>query len=925
MTLLVVLALVLAVVALERARRADRRLNEVMERLRRLEAHLSGTPDRPAEAGAWAPMDGHAPADAAVPQPHAVPGGPARPSLWPEDAPPTPLDPGPARPAPIPSRPRGPSLWGPEFSRARISVIGGALVLFGLAFTLRALGLPAWTLLLAVFAFGGLLYGVARHTPQPVSGALRGLGYGVAALGVGSLAQRLPEAWGPGAVMLGLLALSAALAWDGQRRREGLLGALAVGGSALSVWMLADDLGRVSILAAGAVMVLAGVAVAGARVALAGAPELDALALDEQPAAPPMPAEGWRAALALTLGIAGTVPLGWLVASADHQPDGWNETRNGLARVLLLDGNTTPGLLSWAAFGVLALAPALALLRGPALPARSQQDARLRLSGAWAGLAPSLPVILAVGVGLKGATPLELLPVLALLLTLLGAAAWAWRQVRLPAEDAPQGASPEAGLPGALAGALTAATTGVLGAVLVAVLGLRSQPSALAGLGLALLLLGLHGRSRLWLRLGALALGLVAGWSLLVSIGRPEPGWLLGTLPAVIGLAGALRVAADRWATTPSAVAPGALESGSSAGHAPRRTASGLAFTSSLLLILAVGDRLWPMLMVTLTMAAALWISQNTVSVQRWPRIAVLAETLRAATLPGLALGGLSLLAIFQDGPHPPAALLGSLLAGLSLLWHARHRFTEGLALALLTGALALGLGGEEFGVGLPAATAVVALLSALLPRTLPPVRVDILLGLGLLGSWAGTLAGSAGPSGPNLLLEAGTLLLLATWFLIRTPAGQERLRAVPSAAPALDALPPLAAQRRPLWLAALVAPPLLGLGLLIPQTDGLWYSLASLSMLLVGLRACVLAFREAAWPDARARWTAGVLVMIAAGLKGATLDALVYRTPGVAAGLAVLVSGLSLLLLALLAPRPPADPSGPAEASGSAEPASLS
>lgn len=152
-------------------------------------------------------------------------------------------------------------MWGPQFSRARISLIGGVLVLGGLAFTLRALGAPAWTLLLAVFAFGGLLYFNARRVPWPVSGALRGLGYGVTALGVGSLSPQLSGDWGPGAVMLGLLGLSAALLQDALRRRELLLGALAVGGSALSTWMLTDDLGRWSIPAAGAALLLAAVAV----------------------------------------------------------------------------------------------------------------------------------------------------------------------------------------------------------------------------------------------------------------------------------------------------------------------------------------------------------------------------------------------------------------------------------------------------------------------------------------------------------------------------------------------------------------------------------------------------------------------------------------------------------------------------------------
>lgn len=927
--LLVLLAFVLALVALERARSADRRVAEVMERLRRLEAQRAETAGLPAEGAT--PVA----AQAAATRPPSPAGVPLPPPVWPEDVPAPPLDLKPAAPVP-PVRPRGPSIWGPEFSRARISVIGGALVLFGLAFTLRALGLPAWTLLLAVFAFGGLLYAVARHTPQPVSGALRGLGYGVAALGVGSLAQRLPDQWGPGAVMLGLLALSAALAWDGQRRRQPLLGALAVGGSALSVWLLADDLGLVSILAAGAVMGLAGLAVAGARVALVAAPELATPDPAGRQDGQLLSADDWRAALALTLGAAGTVPLGWLVAAANHQSAWWSanpDDTSGLLSRALLSGGSAPfglpaGLLVWAAFGVLALAPTLALLRGPALPERSRADARLRLAGVWAGLAPYLPVILAVGVGLNGPgrSAAGVLPVLGLLLALLAAAAWAWRQAGAPGpapEDGRETGAPEAALPGALAGALTAAATGVLGAALVAVLGLRSQPSALSGVALALLLLGLHGHSRVWLRLGAAGLVLVAAWSVLVGLGGPSGSYVLGLLPPLIGLAGALRVAADRWATMP-AVAPAELEPGPTTLGAPRRTASGLATASSLILVLAVGDRLWPMLIVTVVLAAALWLSGHPSLSRRWITGSAVAGTLRAAALPGLALGGLWLLAMFENGPHPLAALLGSLLAGGGLLWYARHRLTEGLALALLTGALALGLGGEELESSVSAAAAVVALLAALVPRALPPVRVDMLLGLGLLGGWLGTLAGTAGRPGPNLWLEAGTLLVLAVWLLTRTPAGQAWLRAAfPPSAHGLEALPPVPANRLALWLAALVAPPILGLSLLIPALGGLWYSLASLTMLLVGLQTCVVAHRQGTLPDARARWTAGLAVVIAASLKGAMLDALVYRSPGVAAGLAVLVSGLSLLLLAVLAPRPPA-PATPAQASGPAESASL-
>ncbi|MFB9995114.1 hypothetical protein ACFFLM_24495, partial [Deinococcus oregonensis] len=77
-----------------------------------------------------------------------------------------------------PAAPRPPAWWpainlgAPEYSRARMSVIGGGLVIAGLAWTLRSLGLPGWTTLAAVYAFAALLWLTARSVPQPVAGAL---------------------------------------------------------------------------------------------------------------------------------------------------------------------------------------------------------------------------------------------------------------------------------------------------------------------------------------------------------------------------------------------------------------------------------------------------------------------------------------------------------------------------------------------------------------------------------------------------------------------------------------------------------------------------------------------------------------------------------------------------------------------------------
>ncbi|KQR15734.1 hypothetical protein [Deinococcus sp. Leaf326] len=909
MVALTVVALLMAVIAFAQAREALRRADETQERLARLEAahralllRLRPPPEEEAQ-----PVNSGAPG--AAPPPAAD-----LPPVWPGEAPPR-------TPRPRPPRPgrRGSSaLWAPEYSRARISVLGGALVLGGLAFTLRALGLPGWTLLLAVFAFGGLLYATARLVPWPVSGALRGLGYGVTALGLGGTAQRLvwlPGPWGPAAALLGLLALSAALVWDSRRRDEPLLGALAVGGAALSVWMLADDLGRWSIPAAGLTLVLAAAAVWPRR----------ETGEAQGPGAGATP--GHDAALALTLGVAGAVPVGWAAASFSHLP-AWGRDSLGLptlagdpggrrliAEVLLLSGPAGPqpwALAFWVGFGVLALAPALTLLR--TRQADSAHGAGpLPLAVGWATLAPQVLTAAAVG------TVLELRPLpvaatglaLAVLGALVGAAAWAWRTGAQPARRD----LGEASLPGALRSALTAGASAVAGAGLLALTGPRGDAAALASLGLALLALGTGGRSRLWLRVGAGVLVASALWS------APAGGWT-ATVPALLGLTGALRLGADRWTTRPRPARPEGPASAPVARPVrPRLSAPLLAGLCSAALALSLPP-LWPALLGTLALGAGLWtlrrLSPGLFPGRRWS--GALRRTLWWAGAPGTALGALGLLVWAGDHTLRWPALLGSAVAALSLLATRRSAgrarpWAEAAALALLVPILALALVAGDWG----AALALVALLAATRPLRLGRRRADILLGLGavstLLFLTVQGLTDHVPETGPRLGSALGPVLGLAVWALTRTPGGQTWLgRQWPGARGALAQLPPPAQPARALWLAGWLA--LLPLvALLWPGQDaGPWLTLSSLALLGTGLAACLRA-RAGHHPEARALWTAGLGLMAAAGVKAAVFDALSYSRPGVAAGLAVLVSGLSLLLVAVFAPRPAAAPAEPDDA----------
>ncbi len=912
--LLALLALIVSFVALSRAGKAQLEARRLAGRLELLETELQAArrlsgPDLSPQMSAPGTAYGLE-AASGTPEAHDLP-------QWPEDQPASPI----SAPPEAPPRPRGPSLWGPQFSRARISLIGGVLVLGGLAFTLRALGAPAWTLLLAVFAFGALLYFNARRVPWPVSGALRGLGYGVAALGVGSLSAQLPGDWGPGAVMLSLLGLSAALLQDALRRRELLLGALAVGGAALSTWMLTDDLGRWSLPAAGAALLLAAVAVWQGRVEQAATPA------DEQadPAGPDAPASR-RAALALTLGAGGAVPLGWAIASASHAQDGLWSGADGLARVTFQLTGGPLALLPWLAFSLLALSVPLALLTRlrQGLDGAFQDDRPdgVTLGAAWAILAPQVLVAAAVGAAFNsGWLPTGLLALIILAALVMGArVAWTRRNI----QDSP--------LANTVAGSLTAGAAGVAGALALSVLGPRTEALALAGVTSALLLVGLSGRSRFWLRTGALGLGVTALWGASGTVGLalgttllapPDVlrTALLGAAPAALGLLAAWRLGQDGWATAPPpARADRAAEPGQPQFPArPSRRWSPTLLAGLCSAVLAVA--LMPAGAAVL--AGGVLLAGGLLWTRAVPGAGNTVPFWTATPL--LTLG--SLLLLFNVGGSMSTRLLGlgfmsALLAGAGLLRATPRTFVaapprllaEGTALTVLVLALARAAPQWWPTLGLPGSLALLALLTSPLRLTLGWNRMDTLLGLGGLILLSLTLAGWPGGAGAELgrvQVAAPSGVVLATvWWLTRTAPGLKMLGRLSRP---FGGLPPDAGAHPPvilaLWLGGwtLLVPLALGVRL-SPQVADLqpWLVGSSLALLAVGLEAAVRAHR-AGGTGARALWTTGLALIAGAGVKGALLDADAFPNASAGLGIAVLVTGLSLLAVAILAPRPAA------------------
>ncbi len=545
----------------------------------------------------------------------------------------------------------------------------------------------------------------------------------------------------------------------------------------------------------------------------------------------------------------------------------------------------------------------------------------------WATLAPQVLVAAAVGAALVvRPLPPATLVLTGVMLAALGAAARvAWGRHTARGD----GSAP---VVGALAGSLTAGAAGVAGALALSVLGPRTDPVALAGLALALLLVGVSGHSRGWVRAGALGLTVTAWWAALdlgslnaapSLLAGPQPlrAALLGAVPAALGLLAALRLAGNGWAVTPR---PGRIHRrkredaqgppGSLAPR-PRWTPTLLAGAGSGALALALlAGGAAPLLGGLLLAAALLWNWGNSL-----PKADRPGHTVGFwAAAPGLTLGALWLLA---GGPPLETGLgvVAALGAGAALLRASPRTFaapsprlfTEGVALTLLGLGLARAAQTWWPAAGLPGALAALALLTAPLRlRWRAAGRTDTVLGLGglallstLLAVWPEESAGSL--SGADLPALGG-MCLAAAWGLTRTAAGRRWLTGAGPGRPLPPPQPPVALT---VWLAGwlTVVPLAWGVRLGTQAADlGPWLVGSSAAALAAGLGACLRAQREAA-AHARPLWTVGLAIIVAAGLKGAWLDAGFFANSAAGLGIAVLVTGLSLLAVAILAPRPSA------------------
>lgn len=938
---------VLLVIVLQRSARLERKLDDALRHLAALQpappdpvTAPDAVVDTPPNGPTGTPQDTHLPPMANRPRP-----------VWPEDLPattpparvtvPRPVTPAPglvaspetsdAEPRTVRSRAWMPDidLGAPEYSRARMSVIGGGLVIAGLAWTLRALGLPGWTTLAAVYGFAALLWLTARSVPQPVAGALRGLAYAAAALGLGGLAGPLGDT-GPAVVMVGLLALSAAMAWRSVQAGEPLLAAMATAGAAVSTWMLTDDLGPWSPLAMG---------LAGLIPALAVAP-LIALLPAERARGNGEPAGLAReASLVLTVLAAAALPAGHVLAALSH-----TEGPGTLIRDLHLGGW---GPWTWAAGSVLALGTAAFLLRSsPRLPGR--EDAGLRpayrelgTAAALCAAAPAVSATAALGAGVYEGRPQALAATLTLAAVTALLAALAWQAQR---REATAGRAASAALTGTLAGAATAGTTSLVGAALTGLLGARTRPLAFTGLGAALAGVGLAARSGTWVRLG---MGLT-GLSLLAAVGVAVDGgapprtlawltaaalagsWLLalrislagwrseaGALSVVTGVAAALMSFSGPLEAATAALIPGALLWSTS------RPSSGGATLGSPFVPLRAG------LQVTATvgaLAAAIpsvmgeWTGELTGWALLWAALvgsvlALLASRADPSPAPvtvtettGMTS---SLPPLAPTSQHAAWAATTALLAAAGFLAGASAASAAALSLAGM--AAVSHLAGLRRG---PLLSSLALVVAALLVSA---ETVDLIMN----HLW---------PTHEGQFVRAGTASLrwlpvaawsaLGVWALLHTPTGRSLW--VRWTRPFAQAtLPPMPARilRAPL-IAGGLALASLTLWVWLPsalarQLDGPLATLGSLAALATGVLVALGAWR---WGGvgrggARPLWDMGVGIGAVAGGKAAVLDAALYANSRAASGLAVLVTGLALLLLAVRAPRP-----GPGEGADGTE-----
>lgn len=926
---------VLLVIVLQRSARLERKLDEALRHL----SALQPAPPRvmpPSDAVVDTPTTGstQTPQDTPVP----VQTERLRP-IWPEDLPattpparvtvPQPVTPAPgllaspetsvAEPRPARSRAWMPDidLGAPEYSRARMSVIGGGLVIAGLAWTLRALGLPGWTTLAAVYGFAALLWLTARSVPQPVAGALRGLAYAAAALGLGGLAGPLGDA-GPAVVMAGLLALSAAMAWRSVQAGEPLLAAMATAGAAVSTWMLTDDLRPWSPLAMGLAGLIPALAV----------PPLIALLPAERAQGNGEPAGLAReASLILTVLAAAALPTGHVLAALSHA-----EGPGTLIRDLHLGGW---GPWTWAVGSVLALGTAAFMLRSaPRLPGREEAGERpayreLGTAAALCAAAPAVSATAALGAGVYEGLPQALAATLTLAAVTALLATLAWRAQR---REATAGRPASAALTGTLAGAATAGTTSLVGAALTGLLGARTRPLAFTGLGAALTGVGLAARSRTWVRLGV---GLT-GLSLLAAVAAAEDGsptrtlawltaaalvgsWLLslrislagwrseaGVLSLVTGTAAAMMSLAGPLEAATAALLPGALLWATSRASSAEVTSGGP------FVPLRAG------LQVTATVAA---FAAITSVVDGWT-----GDLIAWALLSAAVLGSVLALLASRTDPSPTPVTVTETTGITSSLpplaptsQHAAWAATAALlaAAGFLAGASAVSAAALAL-VGMAAVSHLAGLRRGPLLSSLALVTATLLV----TAETVDLVLNHLWPTHEGQQVRADTALLrwlplaawsgLGVWALLHTPTGRSLwVRWTQPFARAT--LPPMPARilRAPL-IAAGLALASLTLWVWLPsalarQLDGPLATLGSLGALTTGVLVALGAWR---WGGvgrggARPLWDMGVGIGAVAGGKAAVLDAALYANSRAASGLAVLVTGLALLLLAVRAPRP--------------------
>lgn len=948
-------SLVTSLVALERSKVTQRLLEEqrkvvieLRKRLRVLEHQIkqnSTPPDAQPEPDT--PLVSQSPVAPAAPetQPPKQPTSEPQPSPYQDSpvsvsqTPPESLETSPSEPTH--NQQPALSFWSPELGRARISLLGGGLSLGGLAYFLWALGFPTWTLLLVLFCFSALIYHTANLVPWPVSGALRGLGYGSFALSIGTLLPLLPPDWGALLIMALLTALSAGLMWDAQRRDEPLLGSVAVFGNLLSAWLLADNLGIWSTAALASVPIMAAIVLWGQSYSYSTNEKSGNNTLG-------------RLTSRLVLLMSALAPVGWAVSALYHFPAWQSESDRVLASLTAF--HLVPilgGIGVWTLWSLLALLPVGVILLAnqqcqPDQPVKQYQQ---RTSLLFATLLPQLLTASAMAVAVQAAQRVDnqLAVWLALLpsLLLVGLAVWVWR-------GSNRGHSWRI-----LRHGLVAAAAALLSAWLMALFGERTQALALASVAVSLLLVGAYGQSRLWLNVGLLSLPLLAGWGVVRDFGGLQSLslWqqLLDGLPSFLGIVAVLGVSRLPWVQQRSARV-------ASVEQAKQEKLWAL----PVVLLLAVSgwlgwrdvQALWPSTLdIRVLSSLSLWLGLASACLlvglglfvkrhQLWPRLQSADADKHEVTLSHAQQYWLWLALVWvfmsivravlpfvwseSDPQRWQDALYASLLA-LSLLcgsWllsktgsHSQQKSRILWELASLLGVwLAVTAFFDLFWLGWSWGWAVVVFVLNFLPLNLR--RSRIITSLGLIAAWLSLWLSwilSKFVALPSTKLDFASLwlgLLAAglVWWLVRTPNILQQRYCYPKTSRITHAHLLGRAWWWVLWLPSLVfCLPLLHS--FRPPSWDLWLSLSSLTLLLIGICHCFKANRQAeslqqlAADSAPKLWNTGIGQIVLSAIKAAAIDAFTYQNSAAAAGLAVLLAGLSFLLVATIAPKPKAAP----------------